>query len=718
MKKILKHLGLLAFVFVVLIGFSGCLFTLSAPTLTMNGYIIEWENQSNASKYEVILNEDKIITEQNSIDVAQYIKDSGTYTVKVKAFSKSLFYNDSEYSSDFTFTVGDTPLSAPTNLTLSTENRKYIASWQGVSGASFYLLKLENSVNSSVIYIKSTTTTSNFTDKITQGGQYTLSVSAFAENLEEFKPSAYSDAINFEKAGYLQSPTNLKVVGDVLSWKSVDGASKYIVATTEGKTLETTNNTINLTTSGLLSVGNITPLFVQAISGNSYNYDSPYSNGVTYLRNTSKVNMQTTNLEYMNTAFDLCADSVAELKSLLFYVLYYRIEDINFYISYLGTNINVISNEIYDQMDLYDEIKSISYQVSILGDLITLKTTFKHPNTPSIAASGNVDVTQDTSVKPLSYAGEYEKRADDFDDFLINTRAKSLVVFNSDQLYVALQNGYKPVFTSTNSPARAVYEQGKEILKDIVATDMTELQKLNAIYDWLSYTVKYDYNLLNLTEKLEGSEGTGAQSELSKYDGFYIEGVLFDDGQAVCDGISKTMVMLASIENITIYKVSGKAGGGNHAWNKVKLDLNDLVPGKEWYTMDVTWGDSGWHNSAKTKYTEYLAHTYYLVTDDMITNNQHQELSPKTDVSNTEFNYYQNTTLTYNTTTVDLYIENSTQLNNLLYVIEGLGITGLDFELGYNELLINTKLSAYNVNAEQVKSSTGAMRTIYVISAK
>lgn len=717
MNKLLKYLSAFAFVFVVLIGFSGCLFTLSTPTLTREGYLIKWEEQSSASKYQVVLNDQNIISEQNSIDIAQYIVDSGEYTVKVKAFSKNFFYKDSDYSEVLTFTVGNTSLSAPTNLTLNTENRKYIASWQGVSGASFYMLKLHNSVNNTTVYIKSEGTTAEFTDKITQGGQYILSVSAYAENFEEFKPSAYSDTISFEKIGYLQSPS-LSVTGDILSWNSINGANKYIVATTEGKTLQTTNNTINLITSDLLSSGNLTTLFVQAISGNSYNYDSPYSDGITYFRSSTKTNMQTTNLEYMNNAFDLCADNEAELRNLLFYVLYYRIEKISFYVNYGSSDINSVSEKINSQMELYDEIKSISYGLRMTGDLVTLTTTFKHPNTPSKTATGNVEVTQDSKVKPLSFAKEDQKRADDFDEFLINTRTKSLVVFNSDQLYVALQNGYKPVFTSQNSPARTVYEQGKEVLRDIVATDMTELQKLNAIYDWLSYTVKYDYNLLNLTEELESSNQSGTQAELSKYNGFYIEGVLFDEGQAVCDGISKTMVMLASIENITIYKVSGKAGGGNHAWNKVKLDLNDLVPGKEWYTMDVTWGDSGWHNSAKTKYTEYLAHTYYLVTDSMITNNQHQELSPKTDVSNTEFNYYQNTTLTYNTTTVDLYIENSTQLNNLLYVIEGLGITGLDFELGYNELLINTKLSAFNVYSESVKSSTGNNRSIYVISAK
>lgn len=714
MKKLLKGSALIVFALFVLGCLSGCIFTLNAPTINLNGYVLEWDSQASASKYQVVLNDETVYVNDTNLNIAQYLQNSGSYKVKVKAFSKSLFYKDSDFSEELNIVVPETKLAAPTGVILNTSNHKYKVSWNGVSNASFYLVKLTNTVINKDFFFETENTNYDFTNAMTQGGQYSVSVKAYAETLETYAPSVFSDSVEFESIGYLTTPS-LNLNANTLSWDSIDGATSYIVATNEGKTITTTSNSVNLLEHPtLLSSDNITALFVQAISGNAYNYDSAYSNGQTWYRELTKTALRDTNLEYMNNSFDLCADDANELQNIVFYAMYYRLDSIKFCSSYLTRS--AVSSAVHDKLNDYNEIMSITYATSISGDIITLKINFEHPNTPTKIASGSKTVAQSNKVTPTSYAST--PRDDSFDDFLINTRTKSLVVFSSEQLYVALQNGYKPVFTSTNSPARSVYERGKEVLREIISNDMTELQKLNAIYDWLSYTVKYDYNLLQTTELLENTNPTGAQAELSKYDGFYIEGVMFDGGQAVCDGISKTLVMLASIENITCYKVSGRANGGNHAWNKVALDLNDDDE-KEWYTIDVTWGDMTVQDG--NSYTEYLSHTYYLVTDAMITNNSHQETDPNTNVSNTMFNYYYNTTLTDGINTSNLYIESATQLARLKAIMQARGINGLDIEISpelsnYDRITINNYLGAnFNNRGENIKSSYNTNRTIYVI---
>lgn len=716
MKKLLKNSAILVFAFFVIGCLSGCLFTLSAPSINMTGYELKWDNPGNVSKYEVVLNDQSIYVDSESLNIAQYIQDSGTYNVKVKAFSKSLFYNDSEYSETFSFVVPETKLAAPTNVALNTANHKYIVSWNAVTNASFYVVKLFNSATNKSVFFDTNTLNYDFTSSMTQGGEYTVSVKAFAETLETYAPSVFSTGVDFESVGYLETPV-LTLSGSTLSWPSVDGATGYIVATTEGKTMSTAQTSINLASTSLLSDDNMTALFVQAISGNTYNYDSPYSNGVTWYRSSTKPSLTATELEYMNNDFDLCADDSDELQKIVFYAMYYRLSNIKFTYNSSYLTRSGVNSAVRTQLSAYNEIMSISYATFVSPDNIaTLTITFNHPNTPSILATGSKNVEQSNKIAPISYTDT--PRADDFDEFLINNRTKSLVVFNSDQLYVALQNGYKPVFTSTNSPARSVYERGKEVLREIIDNGMTELQKLNAIYDWLSYNVKYDYNLLQITEQLESTNPDGAQEELSKYDGFYIEGVMFDGGQAVCDGISKTFVMLASIENISIYKVSGRANGGNHAWNKVALDL-DGNSVKEWYTIDVTWGDMTVQEG--NNYTEYLAHTYYLVTDAMITNNKHIETDPQTDTSNTMYNYYANTYITDGVNTTNLYIESAAQLAVLKSIMQNNGINGLDIEISpsvnnFDRMSINNYLTSnFNNRGETIKSSYNTNRTIYMI---
>ncbi len=710
MNKFLKYSPLYALLIVVVSVFSGCLFTIPTPTVAVDGYILSWDSNTYAKNYEVVLNDESMIVADNSLDMAWYLNSSGVQSAKVKTNSKNFLYNDSEYSATIQIIVPTTKMSTPQNVAVNIENNQYMAEWNSVSGATRYVLKLINKTTNKTTLLSSTTTSLNLTKYMTTSGAFVVSVRAVADDLSTYAPSEWAESDEFEWLTYLETPT-VTLSGTTLRWNVIEGAKEYVVSNQRGDTVTVSTNSCNLSTTTLLGTGtnNMTALFVQAVAENHAGYDSAYSDGVTYYSSRTESALKATTLSYLGSEFDLYANDEAELHDIVFYAMYYRITDMKFIIGYSTNYSTLISTEL----NKYNEIMSISYNVTqeMLNEkVLTLDITFRHPNTPTLTASGSYTVVQSDTIQPTSYTTT--PRSSDYDDFAIDERTKTMVVFNSDQLYVALQNGFKPVFTSVNSPAQTVYNLAKQVLRETVDDSMTDLQKVTAIYDWLSYTVKYDYNLLEITEELESKSSTGSTSELSKYKGFYIEGVLLDNGQAVCDGISKTFVLLCSLENIDTYKVSGVANGGNHAWNKVSLDLdNDNT--KEWYTVDATWGDCT--EKSGTTYTEYLSHSYFLVTDTMIEKNSHRETSPNTYESTTEYNYYANTTITDGTNTQSLYITSSAELTKLFTIVDNNKLTGIEFASATSISWSMMYQLNYNIKLDTIYTTSGGTRYIYIV---
>ena len=171
-------------------------------------------------------------------------------------------------------------------------------------------------------------------------------------------------------------------------------------------------------------------------------------------------------------------------------------------------------------------------------------------------------------------------------------------------------------------------------------------------------------------------------------------------------------MLLCSLENIDTYKVSGVANGGNHAWNKVSLDLdNDNT--KEWYTVDATWGDCT--EKSGTTYTECLSHSYFLVTDTMIEKNSHSETSPNTYESTTEYNYYANTTITDGTNTQSLYITSSAELTKLFTIVDNNKLTGIEFASATSISWSMMYQLNYNIKLDTIYTTSGGTRYIYIV---
>ena len=277
---------------------------------------------------------------------------------------------------------------------------------------------------------------------------------------------------------------------------------------------------------------------------------------------------------------------------------------------------------------------------------------------PSGAYQPAATVKQATAF--LRYSEVENKR----ESLPIDEKTETMNVANSNDLYRVVSNGFKPVFAADESGQKlqALYNKARKVLIDYVSEDMTDVEKVAAIYDWIVNEVDYDYNVASL--------GTG--SGTSGYNAFYLEGV-FDDKRAVCDGKSKAFALLCGMENIKAIRVSGYANSNiaavpdsekaayGHAWNKVLVDANNDGE-REWYVVDTTWGDV--EVGGTSGRTEYLNYGYFLVTDEAVaTSHQAKIATPKAD---TEYNVYKNTFFTYGGATYDFYIESSVERNILI----------------------------------------------------
>lgn len=354
--------------------------------------------------------------------------------------------------------------------------------------------------------------------------------------------------------------------------------------------------------------------------------------------------------------------SKEELKNLILFVLENKIAEIKFYAGY--STPETVKNDVSEVRDCVEESGIIpGYSLETSGNEFTIKFRFfadeagliETVNSPEYdAPDGFTDAVQNTYSKP-HYDNVKKTR-----NFYIDGVKETMSVSTSNMLYKAVAWGYKPVFMGSQADnLQQIYDNAKDALSYIMSDDMSEYEKVHAIYDYIIYNVRYDHDCANAEDKYVS--GNLSLNEKMKYYGYYLEGIFLDkfykkDMHAVCDGKSKAFVLMCGIEGITAVRISGKASSdgknpGGHAWNKVLLDLNGTGD-KEWYFVDTTWGDVG--DDSK----EFLSHAYFLLSDDEV-KNTHDE-NPGHDYPKAEgkFDYFAHETYTSNGTEHNYVITN------------------------------------------------------------
>lgn len=399
--------------------------------------------------------------------------------------------------------------------------------------------------------------------------------------------------------------------------------------------------------------------------------------------------------------------SKEELKNLILFVLENKIAEIKFYAGYATPE--TVKNDVSEVRDCVEESGIIpGYSLETSGNEFTIKFRFfadeagliETVNSPEFdAPDGFMDAVQNTYSKP-HYDNVKKTR-----NFYIDGVKETMSVSTSNMLYKAVAWGYKPVFMGSQAEnLKQIYDNAKDALSYIVSDEMSEYEKVRAIYDYIIYNVRYDHDCANAEDKYVS--GNLSLNEKMKYYGYYLEGIFLDkfykkDMHAVCDGKSKAFVLMCGIEGITAVRISGKASSdgqnpGGHAWNKVLLDLNGTGD-KEWYFVDTTWGDVG--DDSK----EFLSHAYFLLSDDEV-KNTHVE-NPGHDYPKAEgkFDYYAHETYTSSGTEYNYVITNrnlaAQQMARALKTLPKSTI--VEFEFAFSL----TKYAAENYAKEAMKAS-------------
>lgn len=354
--------------------------------------------------------------------------------------------------------------------------------------------------------------------------------------------------------------------------------------------------------------------------------------------------------------------SKEELKNLILFVLENKIAEIKFYAGYATPE--TVKNDVSDVRGCVEESGIIpGYSLETSGNVFTIKFRFfadeagliETVNSPEFdAPDGFMDAVQNTYSKP-HYDNVKKTR-----NFYIDSVKETMSVSTSNMLYKAVAWGYKPVFMGSQADnLQQIYDNAKDALSYIVSDEMSEYEKVHAIYDYIIYNVRYDHDCANAEDKYVS--GNLSLNEKMKYYGYYLEGIFLNkfykqDMHAVCDGKSKAFVLMCGIEGITAVRISGEASSdgknfGGHAWNKVLLDLNGTGD-KEWYFVDTTWGDVG--DDSK----EFLSHAYFLLSDDEVKNTHVEKTGHGYPKAEGKFDYYAHETYTSSGTEYNYVITN------------------------------------------------------------
>ena len=574
--------------------------------------------------------------------------------------------------------------------------------WFTISNAEEYVIYLNDNELTTLKNKKDKAEqTYDFESDLTTFGKYKFRIKATSSKVTE---SALSNEVVFvyadknltlstveinEKFDATKAPKNIQLQENICSWDSVVNAGKYIITTytntNKVKNYEVDSNTLNFNLIDA-SNGEIVAFRVGAKIGEYVyfeNQDLKYYNPKSSGEFTDNIYI------FDGIIADHYIESIEELHNVVYYHFIYRDTDyeIRFNEECLieigkanrtgaysqavpATNAEVIDsiNESFNyflETCHYDTGKyNYNYASRISGSSYDYAVSLNFYNVKECDINlystdyGVVQYTQAKNESPYyeTYKGG-EARPNDYDDFASDKYFLTLEVETSEQLYWAVENNITPI-CKAGSRAEIIYNKAKETLREIIKEGMTDYDKALSIFDWICVNTNYDNANLS---KIFSSDKTAYYTRFCAY---YLEGV-FIQKIAVCDGYSKAYSLLCNMEGLECIRITGNAGGGLHAWNKVKINGN-------YYVCDITWTEQQVGSSKE----EYMFHKYFLVSDEFISNS-HYAWSKRKKYFNystalKNYDYYSNTEFEYTNSngdvkTIDLVVNSDEELKDLLY---------------------------------------------------
>jgi hypothetical protein len=187
-----------------------------------------------------------------------------------------------------------------------------------------------------------------------------------------------------------------------------------------------------------------------------------------------------------------------------------------------------------------------------------------------------------------------------------------------------------------------------------VSDDMTDLEKMLVLHDYLVLHCAYDWEV--------ATKGTTSNERVYNAYGALV------DGDAVCQGYAEAYMLL--LRKVEIDCVIVPSDAMNHAWNLVKLD-------GAWYHVDATWDDP-------TPNVEgMVSHTFFLLSDTTISNDVYKHHDWTTDLECTDTTYESG--YAFNSVYSQFY-----RMNNIYYYMDGFSLyaVGSDLQTGVQVAMI------------------------------
>jgi hypothetical protein len=148
-----------------------------------------------------------------------------------------------------------------------------------------------------------------------------------------------------------------------------------------------------------------------------------------------------------------------------------------------------------------------------------------------------------------------------------------------------------------------LYDKADEIIKSIITPEISDLEKVKAVHDYVVLNTKYDFdNYLNGT---------------IPYDSYMAYGVILN-GTGVCSGYAAATKLLLNKAGLYCITIGGEADGfggwEGHEWNIVKIY-------GEYYHLDVTWDDPAPDTEG------FVSYDYFNLSDSEISKDHKWSLS-------------------------------------------------------------------------------------------
>lgn len=326
----------------------------------------------------------------------------------------------------------------------------------------------------------------------------------------------------------------------------------------------------------------------------------------------------------------------------------------NSFRAYVGytNSICAQSNKIFD--NYYTYYAKLSYNISntstsVASNVFTANFTTSYANIPTRSPVGdvnyynNIKIARRAFMRPdINYPGTEDGRVDrdkDYDDFAINSIEATMPVSTSTQLYYAVENEVRPI-PEKGSRAEIIYNNAKEVVRQIISDDMTDAQKAIAFYEWCGWRNIYDFQV-----------GDAGGNTFMNYASSYLDSIFYtedaySDGfrpYTICAGYTAAYQLLCAIEGLPCNAVMGDG----HIWNEVYISQDPAyVDG--WYLVDITFGVTAIVADISVFYDDNIHemvqdHSYVLASDKYMTVSHATSSYDYVKTASSEDSYYKNT---------------------------------------------------------------------------